>query len=1100
MSTSSLSINNINNKYSIIIDNDQIIKPDTDDRNYRMIKLSNGLIALLINDNSTDKSAAALDVNVGSYNDPKDLPGLAHFCEHLLFLGTEKYPKENDYNSYLSKNSGYSNAFTSSLHTNYFFEIKNDALNGALDRFSQFFIKPLFSPSGKDREINAVDSENKKNLQSDTWRLYQLSKSTTSNNHPHNGFSTGNKITLGDLPIKNNLNVRDELIKFHTENYSSNLMCLSILSKESLDTLTNWTVEMFSNIENKNLKKPIFNSSPFNSFNYSQKLYKIKPIRQMRSLQLSFPIPSTSQYWEYLPNTYLSHLIGHESKGSLLYNFKLKGWANALSSGANQLSPGFSEFNINIELTIEGLKNYQSVIEDVFKYLKMLEIQGPQEWIFEELHKESLNSFRFKQKSAVASTVSRFAGQLQDLDYYSIPLKDPILNLDENLIKIENIPPEDFLSLSISRKYDSSLINQMLSYLKPDNLRIFLISNEIFDEKKVDLNKIQNEKWYNTEYIVEDYDNIENLKKLNLDKNLSLPEKNNFIATNFDLVKTLSTKFPKLVAVDNFSKIWFKANPDLSGPRSSITIKFNLPGSTSTPLNSLYLSLFVELLDDELNSLSYYASIAGLNYSFNLAREGISLEILGYSHKEEILLKNLLQTLNKFTSDNENEIWDDYRLKRFEILKEKLFTNLKNFGFSTPYQQVGPIVSSLINENSWLVDDEISCFNAVDYQSLKNYSINLFKICFIEVLSIGNFEKSDSINIYTIIKENLPTLSSSITLTGSQFTRGRSLNIISNPTANYIKPNDDCENINSCVETFIQLGLISNHRERILNELVSQILHEPCFNRLRTIEQLGYVVFSGTRETRTTFGLRFLIQSEYPTFYLLMRINKFIKKMGSFIKNKLTNEEFQKHVDALINKKEQKKKNLREEKDYFWNRLASGYYDFDRSESDIEFLKSFKLQDVIEYYENKVLNESNNGKIIVHLKSQKVPEIGTVKLIKNTFNNFIYDKDEFDDVNYESEKVNEKIDEFFQNKKVDKESLQELFLDELFNDFQYKEALLEEIISNVNKDWDKFDPEEHGQLIEQIGEWKCTVPLTPAPTAKIEEEHYDEDIILKGKL
>lgn len=1094
-SSNNLIMTENNQKYAIVADNDSIVKPDIDDRNYRMIKLDNELVALLINDPATDKSAAALDVNVGSFNDPRDLPGLAHFCEHLLFLGTEKYPKENDYNSYLSKNSGYSNAFTSSLHTNYYFEIKNDALHGALDRFSQFFIKPLFSPSGKDREINAVDSENKKNLQSDTWRLYQLAKSTTSASHPFNGFSTGNKTTLGDIPIEKNMNVRDELIKFHRENYSSNIMCLSILSNESLDTLTNWTVEMFSNVENKSLPKPIYTCSPFQSDKYLNQLYKVKPIRQMRNLQLTFPIPSTAQYWEYLPTRYISHLLGHESKGSLLYNFKLKGWANDLSSGASEISPGFSEFNINIELTVEGLKKYDSVIEDVFRYIEMLKAEGPKEWIFEELHKESLNSFKFKQKSAVASTVSRFAGQLQDLEYYSIPMKNPILNIDQNTVARGTIPPPDFLSLSISRKYDPSLINDLLSYLKPENMRIFLISNEIFDELNPD--KIQNEKWYNTEYTSEAYGKLDSLKKLGLDPNLTLPDRNEFIATNFDLAKTPETKFPKLVELDQYSKVWFKSNTSLSGPRSTITIKFNLPGSTSTPLNSLYLSLFVELLDDELNSLSYYASLAGLNYSFNIAREGISLQIYGYSDKQEILLKKLIETLDKFTSND--SAWDKKREQRFNILKEKLFRSLKNFGFSTPYQQVGPIISSLLNENSWLIDDEISCCDAVDYESLKNYSINLFKICFIEVLAIGNFEKGDSINIYNAIKENLPTLSGSITLTGSQFTRGRSLNLENNPVSHFIRANDDPENINSCIESFIQIGVISQSRERVINELVSQILHEPCFNRLRTLEQLGYVVFSGTRETRTTFGLRFLIQSEYPTFYLLMRIDQFIAKMGRYLQNKMTNEDFQKHVEALINKKEQKMKNLREEENFTWNRIASGYYDFDRRGKDIDLLKNLTLEEVVRFYNDKILGSHSNSRLIVHLQSQKVPKLDTVKMLKNSVSNFIYSKDEFDCVNFESEKVNEKIDQFFVDKEIDGDTLQELFKDEIFEGFSYKDQLADEILYNLSHNWNSLSDDEE-ELIGVVGEWKCSVPLTAAPTAKIMKVHYDDDLCFRGKL
>lgn len=89
-------------------------------------------------------------------SDPENLPGLAHFCEHMLFLGTEKYPDENAYSTYLSQNGGHSNAATYPTMTKYYFEVNQDKFEGALDRFAQFFIAPLFTESATDREINAV--------------------------------------------------------------------------------------------------------------------------------------------------------------------------------------------------------------------------------------------------------------------------------------------------------------------------------------------------------------------------------------------------------------------------------------------------------------------------------------------------------------------------------------------------------------------------------------------------------------------------------------------------------------------------------------------------------------------------------------------------------------------------------------------------------------------------------------------------------------------------------------------------------------------------------------------------------------------------------
>jgi len=47
-----------------------------------------------------------MDVHVGHFSDPDGIPGLAHFCEHMLFLGTKKYPDEASYSNFLSAHGG----------------------------------------------------------------------------------------------------------------------------------------------------------------------------------------------------------------------------------------------------------------------------------------------------------------------------------------------------------------------------------------------------------------------------------------------------------------------------------------------------------------------------------------------------------------------------------------------------------------------------------------------------------------------------------------------------------------------------------------------------------------------------------------------------------------------------------------------------------------------------------------------------------------------------------------------------------------------------------------------------------------------------------
>lgn len=122
-----------------------------DDRSYRLMKLPNQLECLLIHDLETDKAAASLSMGVGHLSDPNDMPGCAHFCEHLLFLGTKEFPDSLSFKRFLAANAGSSNASTSMDETNYHFTVAPAQLNEALERHSSFFREPLFDPACVER-------------------------------------------------------------------------------------------------------------------------------------------------------------------------------------------------------------------------------------------------------------------------------------------------------------------------------------------------------------------------------------------------------------------------------------------------------------------------------------------------------------------------------------------------------------------------------------------------------------------------------------------------------------------------------------------------------------------------------------------------------------------------------------------------------------------------------------------------------------------------------------------------------------------------------------------------------------------------------------
>jgi insulysin len=124
--------------------------------------------------------------------------------------------------------AGRTNAYTSTENTNYYFDIVPDHFKEGLDRFAQFFISPLFTPDATSREMKAVNSEHNKNLQEDSRRKHHFLKTRVNPYHPYNKFGTGNLETLNEIPKQNNIDIREALLKFYDQHYSSNVMTLTV--------------------------------------------------------------------------------------------------------------------------------------------------------------------------------------------------------------------------------------------------------------------------------------------------------------------------------------------------------------------------------------------------------------------------------------------------------------------------------------------------------------------------------------------------------------------------------------------------------------------------------------------------------------------------------------------------------------------------------------------------------------------------------------------------------------------------------------------------------------------------------------------------------
>ncbi|KAJ5908683.1 Peptidase M16 core [Penicillium taxi] len=925
-------------------------RPELDDRSYRVIRLPNKLEALLVHDPDTDKASAAVNVNVGNFSDEDDMPGMAHAVEHLLFMGTKKYPKENAYNQYLTAHSGSSNAYTAATETNYFFEVSatNDSsapkssgentptdsigsatesdgkspLYGALDRFAQFFVAPLFLESTLDRELQAVDSENKKNLQSDLWRLMQLNKSLSNPAHPYHHFSTGNLQTLKEDPQKRGLEVRSEFIRFYEKHYSANRAKLVVLGRESLDTLEEWVAELFADVQNKDLEQNRWDDvQPFSEKDMCTQVFA-KPVMDSRSMDLYFPFLDEENFTDVQPSRYISHLIGHEGPGSVLSYLKAKGWANGLSAGAMPICPGSAFFTVSVRLTPEGLKQYQEVAKVIFEYIAMIKGREPEQWIFDEMKNLAEVDFRFKQKTPASRFTSRLSSVMQ-----------------------KSMPREWLLSQSLMRRFDSELIKKALSYLRADNFRLVIVSQEVpgdWDQK---------EKWYGTEYKVEKIpqdllSSIQNALKsteATRTSDVHMPHRNEFVPTRLSVEKkevVESTKVPKLIRHDDRVRLWFKKDDRFWVPKGSLHVTLRNPVVWATPANLIKTKLYCELVRDSLDEYSYDAELAGLDYHLAANILGLDISVGGYNDKMSVLLDKVLTTMRGVSVSQD----------RFNIIKERLTRAFRNAEYQQPFYQVGDYTRYLLAERSWVNEQFIEELAHMEADDVINFYPQLLEQTHIEVLAHGNLYKEDALRM----TDSVESILKGRALPASQWYLRR--NMVFPPGSNFLYPRTLTDPAN----------------------LFSQLTDEPAFDQLRSKEQLGYVVWSGSRYNATTMGYRVIIQSERPAQYLESRIESFLREFAATLE-KMPEDEFEGHKRSVVNKRLEKLKNLGSETGRYWAHIGSEYFDFLQHETDAAAVRTLTKEDLISFYRQYIDPSSiTRAKLSIHLNAKAGKHIGDI--------------------------------------------------------------------------------------------------------------------------
>lgn len=533
-----------------------------------------------------------------------------------------------------------------------------------------------------------------------------MEKSTCRPDHPYCRFGTGNLNTLKIEPEKKGLApVRDELLKYHTNYYSSNLMTLCLLGKENLDTLQQYAVDMFTEIPNKNLNQISFDPNPFGP-NEFQTIKYVVPVKDIRQLSLNWAIPDYRDAYDSNPPQYISHLIGHEGEGSLLSELKRKGWCNHLYAGSRREARGFQFFMINLDLTEQGAENVDNIIRLAFQYLNMLKSQEPVRWVFDEMINLGKIAFNFKDKERPINFVSSLT---TDLHSFSM---DDILTANYFLTK-----------------FDPEAIKQLYEYLTPEKMRVTVISKKFAGQTD------QTEKWYGTEFKIEKIadEKIQNLKNLEKNESFTIPAKNSFIPNNLSVLDhTIVNKAPIIVESASHKRLWYKEDDKFRLPKAYIKFEVRNPMVYLDPVNSNMCNLFVDLLVDSLTQDLYPAELANLRYNISPTNYGLNLSFSGFNDKLDVLLKTFFERMATFKVDQQ----------RFDILKESYQRNLINYEAEQPFKHAIYYMTHLISERGWTKKQLLNTLDDFNMEDLQNFIPKILSQgVFIESIMFGNLTK-----------------------------------------------------------------------------------------------------------------------------------------------------------------------------------------------------------------------------------------------------------------------------------------------------------------------------------------------------------------------
>ena len=855
----------------------RVVAP-TDTAQFRRFVLDNGLRVLLVSDQKFNKSGASLVVNVGQIDDPADREGLAHFLEHMLFLGTEKYPDVGEYGNYMQQNGGFHNAYTASDHTNYQFEVRHEAFAGGLDRFAQFFIAPKFNPEFTGREINAVHNEAMRHVQNDGRRAAGVARELYVPGSGESKFSTGNKDTLaGTTPAR----VRE----FYERHYTSDRMALSLAGKAPLDELEKLARTLFSAIPRRTVPA-VVPTPAFLPRKAALRLAQIEPVKEVRQLQLEFVVPATRPDFAGKPEELLSQLIGYAGPGGLETLLKTEGLANSISAGLWERTGDYGSLMVSVSLTPAGRENTSRVLGLIFSYLDHLRAAPfPADYYRDRARIAALNE-TYGDRGEGSELATQLANQA-----LFFPLE-----IAERATAVWGAP-------------DEAAYRRLLNVLTPDNLLVTLLAKGVPTDKT--------ERIYGTAYSYSEdsgaaYTALAQPAKVAF----TLPTANRFMPTSTALLP----ERPLPLIAEAGLHLFYAGETEFLRPQTTLIYRFVPVRAMATAQNAALLALYGACLNDALAADADAAALAGLTIATEATLEGVRVKVTGFGDSPVLYATHVATQLRTFTLTP----------ARFDAVKDTLLRGLRSYPETEAYKLAQDRRAALAREFAFPPDELLAPATAATWADVQAFAQKFFATGKVEALVHGHLTPGAAVAATRTIAEKIGATAAP----ESALLRRR--HVVLNAGEDIV----DAGLIASVNSAFVQDRLLPDDAPttRAAALVLGNFLGEPFYSELRTKQQLGYIVGANASGSFRQRYFTFVIQaSGYAPDDLRTRAETFIATLPAALAA-LSAEEWTTLVAGARSTLEEKPKNIADKAEAFFTLAYTFDGEWDRRQAALAAL------------------------------------------------------------------------------------------------------------------------------------------------------------------